>query len=249
MTDLEEIENHILNNKLEFNYGYADKIENYNGKTWVLENSKFKKYKQYSTTLHFELVAVSYYKNYTIVREYTIDEIFSVFSFTLYLYRDVKLKLWKKLPYLNSETFRIHELILKWGDKSDNFIGRKLELSGIPHACKTVKKVLYRGLQNLSLPAFNKIIKGKPITLENRPYSSWTYSLKKAKNFSGNGIVFSFFPKNEVIIDVNSFEKIVFGYTNHYKRYDEYEVICKNSPKMLIVHPDQIVFKELPFIE
>jgi hypothetical protein len=99
----------------------------------------------------------------------------------------------------------------------------------------------------------NKLNKGQNITLRNNIYESWTHNLEVAKDFAlgkgpskekGIGIVITYIPKNEVLIDINKFEKDIFGSLKYFSIKNFGEVLLKVSKNMLILTPKQVVFIE-----
>jgi hypothetical protein len=236
-------------------YGFHSLDNTYIAGELYTANNKTSKYiNMYVVGWHPLCVCgLSYFKDFSIMSFLDIDNIHISKSKTQNPHNVLITK--KNIPFtiqplITKETVKIHNILWKWlveADRSD--LKKIVELQKyIPSECKNVTKVLYRGLQDLSPKALNKLSIDSPIELRNLEYSSWTYSLKTALFFKSkwrtkkNGIVIKYKPaKDDVLIDINQFEKIVFGSEKMITYGELQEVILKESPKMLKIYPDQVV--------
>ncbi len=150
------------------------------------------------------------------------------------------------LPLLTNETIEIHNLLYDWtqGYDVNNFkVGDKLLTKllkcNISEEFRRCYKTLYRGF-TFSPPALKKLQEGKTVRLQKRIFSSWSETKEEAKEFAGH-VILEYQPKNEVVININLFEREVFKSIQFYPNSYENEIILLNSPEMLTVHPHQVV--------
>jgi len=233
---LQEVVNIIKKNKVEWEYGVNIPLKNIEI-WWMEEISSFKKdnkdflpTKTYGKFIH---------KNFTILKEIYFESKKPSYSYCAV--KDTEVVFKKKLPITNRE-IKIEGLLFQWGDKASDRVGEQIENLISDDYTAIDSEVLYRGL-NLSPAAHKKLLNNEPITLDNRKYSSWSHKIESAKHFARiRPVIIKYFPiKKDILLNINLFNREVFGNEEIYYHSHEDEVILKNSPGMLTINPDQIV--------
>lgn len=235
---LDEISSLIRQGKIDWEYGINKPLSNV--ELWWMTSYSFRKDKKgYLPTKSY---GVFIYKNFTVLQNIYFES--STPDYEYYAVKDAKVIFKKKLDKFTKNDLKLQGLLFKWGDKCSDKIGEQIEKLGILDKYKKVSNiVLYRGLK-LSLPAMKNLSENKPVHLDNRKYSSWSTSIEATKRFGPVTIKYS--PsKEDILININLFSDTVFGNVEIYFHHIENEIILKNSPEMLIVHPDQVVKEQL----
>jgi len=198
--------------------------------------------------IHKQPVGFFEYKTFKVIQVFPInlENIISDLTqyYDYYLVPDPRnrIKLTEKTPLVTDKTVKIHNLICKWGRKASRKVGDKICNTLLKYNLdefKECSKTLYRGF-NLSKPALKRLEAGKTARLRNRIFSSWSEDKELASDFANNAI-FKYEPENEVIINISLFEEKVFQTDIFYEYTTEKEYILLNSPKMLTLHPKQLV--------
>jgi len=230
---IQEIVALIKNSKIKFEYGYIDPKSSKNKvESYILKNSLTSK----PCTISVDPVGYAVIKNFKIIKE-NIVYLHGLNNDSFYIIREDNSFLKHELHFLNENTLLIHELVSKWAKHPRMETAKKIEKSLVPVQCKKVDYPLYRGL-NLSLPALQKLANGLKAQLKKTSYSSWSNDITLAAAFvEEDGVVLKYFPRDEVVIDINAFEKLVFDTLEYYPRLNEKEYILKNNSNILEVNP------------
>jgi hypothetical protein len=236
---LKEIQS-LINDKLLWNYGINAPLTKAN--LWYMEHNDNHFRHDKSDYVSTGTVGVVKHKNFTVLKRFNFEHELGNVYYTYEVIKDREVILKVKLGNITDNDIKIMQLLYEWGAEASDEIGKKLEALKIPSIYKTIPKQLYRGL-SLSSVAHYKIHHNKSIKLENREFSSWSTEVESAQKFARvRPVLIKHFPtKSEVLININLFCKKVFGNEELFPHYLENEVILKNSPDMLIVHPDQVI--------
>lgn len=244
VTTLQKVVNKVKYNKLDFEYGKLNsEINDKNSSIKIFfpdsPSIPITPYKGYiSTDL---IVGLAEYKNYLIVKainpKHNEDIIYIIFT------KD-KFYIKEKFPFITEETLYIHGLLLDWsnGEETTKSAHKILKLN--LNEYRKCPKIIYRGLILRDI-AIERLRNNKSVKLSSKyKFSSWSMDKKYAAVFS-NGIIMKYSPKDEVVINVELFEKKVFKTLDYWPYPFQEEIILLNSPSILVLKPDQIIFKDL----
>jgi hypothetical protein len=127
---------------------------------------------------------------------------------------------------------------VKWGQKLEALVPYMP-----PVALQFPKNTLYR-LVKVKKSAFDKALKGKPLILKNRKYSSWTYSIQAAKDFSDDValhpdevfvILRRTFTNSEMLLNVRELIKYLAKTEGYFEDEDLFSVQAYMQEKEIIV--------------
>jgi hypothetical protein len=254
--DIKKIATLIKENKLEFEYGEAkpnkSEVTIYPDGVISLEGSIF--YKQPLEIFYNQIIGYVKIDDLFVCQTVEYDLKLRKIVVKYGILKDLEIE--KKLPKVNFNLLKIKCLLIEWQGEFSIIHNHEqnrskflylIEHIGVPQEYRQCKNPLYRGI-NLSPIAIKKIKKGKPITLQDRKFSSWSESKSKATQFVGiddyysQGLLLQYSPTTEILINIPLFYKEVFDTVSPYGLNKEKEVILINSAKMKVVQPKQVIF-------